>query len=81
MHEIAARGPARMVLELALDMHRLAREGDVDRAAAGADELAVAAPAGAYLDGLSLDPVAHRPAQTSAGEVISCPFLLRSLRT
>src|SRR5215470_7310922 len=67
MHAIAARGKARIVPELAVDLHCLGGEGDVDRAAAGADELAVAAPADAHLYGLCLDPVAHRAAETSAG--------------
>jgi len=60
-------GTARELLQFAFDMYRFGREEHVHRRISRADELAGAAPAGPRGDRLRLDRVAHRAAETSAG--------------
>src|SRR5262245_1362243 len=62
MHEVAARGAVGMVRQSAFDLHGLAREEDVHRARTRPDILAVATPAMARHEPLSLDPVAYSAA-------------------
>ncbi len=67
MHHVAAVGDAAKVAEFAADNDRGSGKNDVYRAAARAEILTIAAPAGPGHDWFGADSIAHGAAHAAAG--------------